>query len=79
MKHIFDGKNFGKRVKMQRVINDGVDMRDLSNRLKLSPATISRCENGKMPDLLTYATFCKYIGASLNEFVFTKPTKGGKK
>jgi ribosome-binding protein aMBF1 (putative translation factor) len=78
MKHIFDGKNFGKRVKMQRVINDGVDMRELSKQLKLSPATISRCENGKMPDLLTYATFCKYIGASLNEFVFLK-AKGGKK
>lgn len=47
----------------------GTTLRDAKKLIKLSPATISRIQNEKMPDLLSYAKVCKFLGASLDTYI----------
>lgn len=72
MKLIFDGDSFSKQVKKKRVIDEDLDMRTLGKRLGISAATISRCENGWMPDIDAYARLCYWIGRPMNDFVKIK-------
>lgn len=69
MKLIFDSAAFSKQVKQKRVIDEDLDMRSLAKKIKISAATISRCENGYMPDLDAYAKLCYWIGKSMNDFI----------
>lgn len=71
MKLIYDGEGFAKRVKQKRLIELDIDIRTLSQKLDISPATISRAENGKMPELITYAKLCKWVGVPMNQFIKT--------
>lgn len=36
---------------------------------EVSPSTLSRVENGSLPDLLTYVRLCRWLGAPLDAFV----------
>lgn len=72
MKLIFDGDSFSKQVKQKRVIDEDLDMRTLGKRLGISAATISRCENGNMPDIAAYARLCHWIGKPMNDFIRIK-------
>lgn len=72
MKVIWDGESFLKELKQKRLIEDNTDMRSLSEKISVSAATISRCENGKMPDLDSYAKLCKYIGRPMDMFIKIK-------
>lgn len=69
MKVIWDGEQFSKQLKQKRLIDEDTDMRSLAARIDVSAATISRCENGKMPDLDSYTKLCYYIGQPLDAFV----------
>ncbi len=46
----------------------GKPLREIVWETGVSAATISRIENGKMPDLLTYAMICKWLGVSLDTY-----------
>jgi hypothetical protein len=72
MKLIFDGESFSKQVKQKRVIDEDLDMRSLAKKIKVSAATISRCENGHMPDIKAYARLCFWIGRQMNDFIVIK-------
>lgn len=74
MKLTFDSSRFAKAVKQKRVIDDDVDMRFLAKKLKVAVSTISRCENGKKPELITYAKICLWLGTDMSSF-FNKSTK----
>jgi transcriptional regulator with XRE-family HTH domain len=50
-------------------------MRTLAERLQISPSTLSRCENGMAPDLMTYRTLCVWLGASMDLFFTTVKPK----
>jgi len=69
---IWNGKQFSKQLKQKRLIDDDIDMRTLADRIDVSAATISRCENGEMPDLKSYAKLCHYIEKPLDMFVKVK-------
>lgn len=71
----WNGDQFSKMVKQKRLIEDNIDMRTLSKEIDVSPATISRCENGKMPDLSSYAKLCYYIGAPMDSFFSLEKSK----
>lgn len=65
----WDGALFSKELKKKRLIDDDIDMRTLSKNIDVSAATISRCENGDMPDLRSYAKICNYLCFSLDTFI----------
>ncbi len=45
-----------------------IGVREFSKQANVSPATLSRIENGKMPDLETYFRICFWMKRSANEF-----------
>lgn len=72
MKFTWKGDEFSKQLKQKRLIDDNTDMRSLAIDLDISAATISRCENGRMPDLKSYSILCTYLGKPMNSFIKVK-------
>jgi len=58
--------DFGRLIAAKRG-NRGV--RAAAIEAKVSPATLSRVENGHMPDLKTFAALCKWIERDPREFL----------
>lgn len=68
-KYKYDAKLLAKEVKIQRIIELGVDFRALSSIIGISTSTLCRVENEGMPDLITYATICKWLKRPLDYFI----------
>lgn len=59
------------RADVQRKGN-GEPFRKLAKEAGISPSTLCRLEKGGMPDLLTYATACKWLGVSMDHYFSPK-------
>ena len=57
---------FGQRIVVKRA---GRGIRAAALEVDVSPATLSRVENGHMPDLLTFAKICRWLGVDPREFL----------
>ena len=62
----FNNNKFSKDLKSIRQ-DLGVGVRGLIG-LDVSHSTISRLENGKLPDILTYAKICKWMDKPLETY-----------
>lgn len=51
--------NIGLALKEKR---GGEGIRDIAAEIGISPATLSRIENGKLPDLETFSKICRWLG-----------------
>ena len=51
--------NIGLALKEKR---GGDGIRDIAAQIGVSPATLSRIENGKLPDLETFPKLCRWLG-----------------
>lgn len=70
MKQVFNHKEFKKALRTKRVIElDNMGMREAAKQIGTSPATLSRCENSKMPDVITYANICVWLKVPMNTFL----------
>lgn len=78
VKSSFQKETFGKAIKQKRIIDLNTDLRSLSKKLKISPATLSRCENGNVPDLMTYSMLCDWLDVSRDTF-FERPIRKSNK
>lgn len=72
MKITFNSESFSKAIKTKRIIEDDITVRVLAKKLKISPATLSRCENHGTPDLITYAKVCRWLGVEMSKFIISK-------
>lgn len=45
-----------------------IGLREFAEQINVSAATLSRIENGKMPDLETYFKLCYWMKRTANEF-----------
>jgi transcriptional regulator with XRE-family HTH domain len=61
----FNSKEFATDVKNKR---GELSLRELSKELDISTSTLSRIENGEMPELLTYATLCLWMNESMSKY-----------
>jgi transcriptional regulator with XRE-family HTH domain len=50
-------------------------IREAAKQAKVSPATLSRVENGKVPDLETFSKICQWLGEDPAEFLGIKPAQ----
>lgn len=50
---------FARRIQQKRA---GTGVREASKQIGISPATLSRVENKKIPDLETFGRICKWLG-----------------
>ena len=49
-------------------------IRQAAKEANVSPATLSRVENGKVPDLETFSKICQWLGEDPSEFLGFRPT-----
>lgn len=59
-------EDLGRLVAEKRGVNG---IRAAAAAVGTSPATLSRVENGRMPDLETFAKLCRWLGKDPKEFL----------
>lgn len=75
MELIFDKDKFSKRLKTLRLIELDQDLRTTAESIGISTATLHRCENKGMPDLLTALKVCEWLQVSVYDFIAKKKAK----
>jgi ribosome-binding protein aMBF1 (putative translation factor) len=63
----FHYKTFAQAICDKREV-EKLSLRDLGATIGVSASTLSRLENGEMPDLLTYAKLCFWMNVAMNKF-----------
>jgi len=53
----------------------GMGIRQAAKEAGVSPATLSRVENGKVPDLETFSKICQWLGEDPSEFLGFKASQ----
>lgn len=67
MRLVLDNKRFSKAIAAKRYEDrDGV--RSAAIKAKTSTSTLSRCENGKIPDVITFANICNWLDIPMEMF-----------
>lgn len=68
----FDNWKFSETLRRAR-FESGKSLREFAEEIDLSSSTLSRLENYKEPDLMSFYKCCEYLKCSMNEF-FTPKT-----
>jgi len=68
----FDAVSFSKALKTKRVIDLNIGVREASTQMKVDPATISRMENGRTPELKNLLLACSWLGMPVCNFIIVK-------
>lgn len=72
MAMIFDGKKLAKAVKIQRIIELSIGLREAAKQIGTSAPTLCRVEKGKTPDVETFANICNWICKPMTDFFEVK-------
>ena len=71
MKGFFDAQKFAAQIKTKRGVQS---LRSVASEIKgISISTLSRLENGKIPDTDTFLLLCDWLGVSPNDFIKLPP------
>lgn len=65
-------KNIGLKIKEKRGV---AGLRDTAKEIGISLATLSRIENGKVPDLETFSKLCKWLDLDPADMMGIQPKK----
>lgn len=49
-------------------------LREAANEIGISPATLMRVENGRIPDVATFGKLCQWLGTDPGTFLGFEPT-----
>ena len=60
---------FAQRIQEKRA---GKGIREAAKEAGVSPATLSRVENGKVPDLDTFGKVCRWLGEDASVYLGTR-------
>lgn len=72
MVQTFNSAKFSKAVKVKRIIEQCITMRTLAKKIKVSAATISRTENGLMPEMINFLRLCSWLEVPAGYFIIIK-------
>lgn len=64
-----DTAKFSEMIKSKR---GSVGLRSLASSIGVSPSTLSRVEQGNLPDIDTYVRLCTWLEVSTDYFIRTK-------
>lgn len=70
----YDGKKLSKEVRTKRIIELKQGVRAAAKEIGTSPATLSRLENERLPDVNTLYAISKWLGKPMEHF-YTSKTK----
>ena len=65
----FDALQFLKDIRSKRFIDGNMNLRTAADQIGISASTLSRLENGKVPELLTYVSVCRWLKKSIREYI----------
>ena len=68
MRYYFDAAEFSKKIKYKRLIELNTGLREVAKSTKVSPATISRIENKKTPEMDSFLKMCHWLNADPSNF-----------
>lgn len=71
---IFDIQRLRADLIQKRVIELNINLREAAKQSMVSPATLSRIENSKLPDIETFARLTIWLGKSPSSY-FKNPVK----
>lgn len=69
---VFKNNEFAKAIKTKRLIDLNIGLRIASEQIGINYTTLSRLENGHMPDLLTYQKVCEWLNMNMHIFFKSK-------
>ncbi len=64
---------FAQRIQDKRA---GKGIREAAKEVGVSSATLSRVENGKVPDLDTFGKICRWLGEDASVYLGTRTSNG---
>ena len=59
---LYDSESLKKDLRTKRLIELSISMDVCAKQIGISKATLSRVENGKVPDLNTFSKIIKWLG-----------------
>jgi transcriptional regulator with XRE-family HTH domain len=66
---IYDRESLKRDLKTKRVIDLGISMEVCSKQIGVSKPTLSRIENGSMPDLITFFKIIGWLGSDAKKYI----------
>ena len=72
MTQIFDSSKLSKAIKTKRVVELDLTLREAAKKSKISFATLSRMENGHLPELPNFIKICNWLNIPAGEFITVK-------
>jgi transcriptional regulator with XRE-family HTH domain len=72
MTQSFDTIKFSKSIKTKRLIEMDATLREASKKAKVSFSTLSRMENGGVPELGNFIKVCNWLNSPVSEFFIIK-------
>lgn len=66
----YDSKSLKKDLRLKRIIELELSMDSCAKIIGISKATLSRVENGNMPDLLIFFRIVKWLGTDFKKYIF---------
>ena len=65
----YDSESLKKDLRLKRIIELELSMNVACKEIGISKATLSRIENGSMPDLLTFFKIVKWLGTDSKNYI----------
>ena len=65
----YDSESLKKDLRTKRIIQLNISMDDCAKSIGISTATLSRIENGNMPDLLNFFKVVKWLGNDGSKYI----------
>jgi transcriptional regulator with XRE-family HTH domain len=65
----YDSESLKKDLRLKRIIELELSMDACSKSIGISKSTLSRVENGNMPDLLTFFKIIKWLGNDFKQYI----------
>ncbi len=68
-KILYDKESLKKDLRFKRVIELDLNILDCCKQIGISTATLSRIENGKTPDIITFFSIIKWLDAKPSDYI----------
>jgi transcriptional regulator with XRE-family HTH domain len=66
---VYDSELLKKDLRLKRLIELQISMDVCAKEIGVSKATLSRVENGNMPDLITFFKIIKWLGSDAKKYI----------
>lgn len=66
---VYDSEAIKRDLRYKRIIELEISMDICCKQIGISKPTLSRIENGNMPDLLTFFKILKWLGKDVKEYI----------